>query len=532
MANVDCFPEEVNVLTLNCWGIPYVSQARIYRLEEIGRHIVKADPQPHIVGLQECFSRKDFERIQQETRSILPYSKQYFAGPLGTGLVLLSRWPIEETSMTRYPLNGSPTALFHGDWYAGKGVAYARIRYGKEPDNVIDIFNTHLHAYYPGNEYVCHRVSQAWELAKLLQDASRRRHGRALVILLGDLNADPTSLPYHILKSFAPVMRDTWLQYSVQHKQSPSGDQGFSSNTRGKDVDIQSGVTYGSPCNTWMWTRAQRARYLKRPVTSTSEFIVPAEVGREQAVRIDYVLASVSPLQFTAMSRDHKDIEIDPSTDGFGGRSDAGKIRSVKEGSGVWTVKLAKVGMVDRHPVLGCSLSDHFSVETTLAFRQVEQGGPERQDLLDEPSGSVLITSIEPEEAMGSKTRVQTLQGVAADVTSTPGGTFGELDDVGLLDEILHVLNDFDKIRRWQARWRRVRLGVASTVLAGSLVGVWVVNAPGWARFLLALAGALASAFVALDIWARLSLTSAETAALGELEWEVRNVKRSQGVRG
>ncbi|KAI1165993.1 Endonuclease/exonuclease/phosphatase [Nemania serpens] len=99
MATADARLMEVNILTLNCWGIPFVSQEYSRRLAEIGRHIANADPIPHIVGLQECFLRKDFERICRETHHILPYTKYYSAGPFGAGLAILSRWPIEDTSM-------------------------------------------------------------------------------------------------------------------------------------------------------------------------------------------------------------------------------------------------------------------------------------------------------------------------------------------------------------------------------------------------------------------------------------------------
>ncbi|KAI0897316.1 DNase I-like protein [Annulohypoxylon nitens] len=505
MAGVDCLPEEINVLSLNVWGIPYISQDRTTRIEEIGRQIVKANPQPHIVGLQECFSRGDFDRIHQETRSILPYSKQYFAGPLGTGLVLLSRWPIEETSVTRYPLNGSPTALFHGDWYAGKGVAYARVRYGKGPDDVINVFNTHLHAYYSGNEYLCHRVSQAWELAKILRAASRKCHGKALTILLGDLNAEPTSLPYRILEHFVPDMHDTWLQDSLRRTQGVRADQ----EAWWTDADVQSGVTYGSPRNTWMWTRAQRARYREEEGNSTGEVNFP-EVGREEAVRIDYVFASVQP-----------DTKNDPATDKVGERK--GNNSSIIQDVDGWTVKSAKVGMMDRHPVLGCSLSDHLSVEVTLAFKktkQVEESMRNRESV-DEPTNSGSGVLARSKEGSKSKTHVHELE-----ETMAADELLRKPDIVKLLDEILHVLEDSGEIQKRSAWWRKVRLSIACIVLAGSLAGVWVVGEPGWARLLLALAGASASTIAALDIWANISLISAETAALGEFEWEIRNIKR------
>lgn len=86
----------------------------------------------------------DYVAIRRATSHVLPYGKFYFSGPLGGGLAVLSRWPIEESSMVRYPLNGRPTAFWRGDWYVGKGVACARIRYGPGPKHVMQVLNTHV----------------------------------------------------------------------------------------------------------------------------------------------------------------------------------------------------------------------------------------------------------------------------------------------------------------------------------------------------------------------------------------------------
>lgn len=49
--------------------------------------------------------------------------------------------------MFRYPLNGRPTAFFRGDWFVGKGVASARIRYGPALKDVVEVFTTHVSCY-------------------------------------------------------------------------------------------------------------------------------------------------------------------------------------------------------------------------------------------------------------------------------------------------------------------------------------------------------------------------------------------------
>jgi sphingomyelin phosphodiesterase 2 len=137
-------PTEINVITLNCWGLKFISKFHNERLLEIGKHIANANPVPQIVGLQECWTQKDYQAIRKETKHILPFGKFYHSGIFGGGLAILSKWPIEESSMFRYPLNGRPTAFFRGDWYVGKGVACARIRFGPGVKDIAEVFTTHV----------------------------------------------------------------------------------------------------------------------------------------------------------------------------------------------------------------------------------------------------------------------------------------------------------------------------------------------------------------------------------------------------
>ncbi|KAA6413432.1 MAG: sphingomyelinase family [Lasallia pustulata] len=209
MSHQQELPQTINVLTLNCWGLKFLATLRKERLSEIGRRIATADPVPEIVGLQECWTQEDYQSIRTQTRNLLPHGKFYHSGIFGGGLAILSRWPIEESSMVRYPLNGRPTAFFRGDWFVGKGVACARIRIGPATHDVAEVFTTHLHAPYerePHDSYICHRTAQAWEIAKLMRGAAERGH---LVIALGDFNMTPSSLAYRLITAHAPVS-DAW----------------------------------------------------------------------------------------------------------------------------------------------------------------------------------------------------------------------------------------------------------------------------------------------------------------------------------
>ncbi|KAG5917175.1 hypothetical protein E4U42_007366, partial [Claviceps africana] len=117
----DAPPSEITLLTLNCWGLLHISALRRPRLVEIGRQIALLDPRPHIVCLQECWVHEDYLAVRDATRDMLPHGKFYHSGSFGGGLAILSRWPLEESCMFPYSLNGRPTAFWRGDWYVGKG---------------------------------------------------------------------------------------------------------------------------------------------------------------------------------------------------------------------------------------------------------------------------------------------------------------------------------------------------------------------------------------------------------------------------
>ncbi|KAJ4366513.1 phospholipase C type enzyme [Ascochyta clinopodiicola] len=329
-------PTSLRVLSLNCWGLKYIATLRNERLTEIGRQIAAADPRPDIVGLQECWTQQDYDAIRELTKGILPYGKFYHSGCFGGGLAILSRWPIEESNMVRYPLNGRPAAFYRGDWFVGKGVACARIRIGPAPKDVAEVFTTHLHAPYeaePHDSYICHRTAQAWEIAKLMRAASERGH---LVIGMGDFNMIPMSLAHRIIETHAPV-RDVWR---ILHPHSSHGAardkveqlRGLPMPNAEFNVSVN-GTTCDSAFNTWRWNEAHKKRLKK----GENVQIDPA-VDDPSAKRLDYVFFS---------SARHHDTETGEET-------------------AEWELKEANVGMTMRHPTLHCSLSDHFSVECTL----------------------------------------------------------------------------------------------------------------------------------------------------------------------
>lgn len=67
-------------------------------------------------------------------------------GALGAGLAIFTRFPIIETAVYPYSLNGAPIDVAAGDWFVGKAAASATILHpllGK-----VQVFNTHV-SYRP-----------------------------------------------------------------------------------------------------------------------------------------------------------------------------------------------------------------------------------------------------------------------------------------------------------------------------------------------------------------------------------------------
>ncbi|KAK9479370.1 Endonuclease/exonuclease/phosphatase [Lipomyces japonicus] len=276
------------LLTLNCWGLKYVSKFRQQRMHYIARQIALADAD--IVALQECWVAADYDYIRKHTRNKFAYAKYFYSGILaGSGLVVLSKFPIESVSMIPYVINGRPSAFFRGDWYVGKGIASAVIRH---PSGVpIEIFNTHMHAPYgPGDaSYVCHRTSQAWQLARQIRAAVERGH---LVVAVGDFNSKPESVTYSLLTERAGL-HDSW---TTVHGTSSAHirPETLSPN----DQIISLGVTCDSLLNTW---RSDR--------------------DISEAKRLDYCfhaphLSTVTDIQVTFIER-VPDLNVSPS-DHFG----------------------------------------------------------------------------------------------------------------------------------------------------------------------------------------------------------------------
>ena len=482
----------IRVLSLNCWGLKYISAYRHERLGEIGRRIATSFPAQDIVGLQECWTEADYASIRDQTRGILPYGKFYYSGIFGGGLVILSRWPIEESAVYRYPLNGRPTAFFRGDWFVGKGVACARIRmpgYTSSATSdregnaqMIEVFNTHLHAPYesePNDSYICHRTAQAWEIAKLMRHASERG---SLVIGLGDFNMVPLSFAHMLIESRGSV-KDVWRVLRPHSSIGASHDSlerdrrkrlNLSAAPTVQESVFEHGHTCDSALNTWRWSETQQKDLRKGEETRIMD-----DANDPRAKRLDYIF--------------------------FGG---------LERG---WTVAEARVTMTERHPELKCSLSDHFAVEATI----VEDDGSQMTlNRLTNGNGVAVGTTV---ESLGTEEIEEKDIERAASAPKVPARL-----EASLYEEVLKMVHTYTLRER---RQRRLRLGhflASSAISIACFVAIWWSRS-NYVSFILILLSSLGLMAGTVDGLIGGLFVGSELRALKEFEWEVRNAIELSG---
>ncbi|KAI8980807.1 Endonuclease/exonuclease/phosphatase, partial [Pilobolus umbonatus] len=237
------FSNELSVLSLNCWGLYIVAKKREFRLHSIADRLSEEDYD--IVALQEVWVLEDFDYIKETVSHKLPYSKYFYSGTMGSGLAILSRYPILSSSYLKFTLAGRPLKIFQGDFYVGKGCGCVCIDH---PDiGLLDVYTTHLQAEYGDViEYEAQRITECWQIANSVRtSAAQGRH----VILAGDFNSVPASCCYKILTEHG-FMVDTWLE--VKKDGLEDDFRLLHSNDLAPSECIQRfGITCDSPVNTW-----------------------------------------------------------------------------------------------------------------------------------------------------------------------------------------------------------------------------------------------------------------------------------------
>ncbi|NXY00262.1 NSMA phosphodiesterase, partial [Centropus bengalensis] len=147
----------------------------------------------------QVWSEQDYSDLKARLESCYPFSHYFRSGVIGSGLCVFSRFPILDTLLYQYSLNGYPYMLQHGDWFCGKSVGLVII---KISGIIFNVYVTHLHAEYSREKdaYLPHRLVQAWELAQFIRHTSKAAD---VVLLGGDLNMHPEDVGVRLLRGWA-----------------------------------------------------------------------------------------------------------------------------------------------------------------------------------------------------------------------------------------------------------------------------------------------------------------------------------------
>lgn len=204
----------INVFIQNIWGLPVIASDLIERVDKLASVI--RTKKYDIIVIVELWSQRERDVIYNAAKDADMHYHHYFSPGIGfimfpliagTGILILSKYPIIETLYRRFAVNGDPYMIHHADFYGAKGCGLARI---KTCCGIIDLFVTHPQASYTDKrtDYLSCRVAQAFELAQFVRIASKS----SFVILAGDFNSCPNEITHRILKEIVPTIKDSWLE--------------------------------------------------------------------------------------------------------------------------------------------------------------------------------------------------------------------------------------------------------------------------------------------------------------------------------
>ncbi len=205
-------PLTLRVVTYNIQALWVVGTNRPARMKAIAAKLVELDPD--IAGLQEVFVKEDRDLLLSHLAdSRLKHFQYYPSGLVGSGLLIASAYPIKEVFFHRYTAAGDWYKLWEGDWWAGKGVALARIEL-PDGNGWFDFYTTHAQADYGDPANVDVRTTQMAELVDFVNES----HVKGVPgILVGDVNCSIGERDYEIAIKGARLVRAMSVPSKIDH---------------------------------------------------------------------------------------------------------------------------------------------------------------------------------------------------------------------------------------------------------------------------------------------------------------------------
>ncbi|KAG5420316.1 ISC1 [Candida metapsilosis] len=333
--------ESIKLLTFNTWGLKLVSKHRKQRLRAIANKL--ADPKDaeddyDIVALQEVWCEEDWDYFDQVCKERYPFRRFFKAGIIsGPGLCVLSKIPITETFLYRFPINGRPSAFFRGDWFVGKSIAVTMFQPHQDGALPIALLNSHMHAPYGHGDasYSTHRACQAWDFAKIVRMLKKAGHA---VIQVGDLNSKPESLPYKIF-TIEGGLSDSW---NVLHGDKIVSTQQLHLLSPEQQVSL-AGVTCNSRLNTWR---------KERPMTEACRLdyaLIDANCITPVNARVKFTETLTPPLRCSYS--DHFAYSVEFNVASKGSYSDKIETHSPEERGAIYKELLSEISHYRSHTI-------------------------------------------------------------------------------------------------------------------------------------------------------------------------------------
>lgn len=183
----------VRVVTFNIKDMYWLSEHRGPRMAALGALLAAAEPD--VVCLQEAFVGGDVATIAEALAGVgVAHAVDFPAGVVGSGLCVLSRFPVAERYFLKFARNGAMLDTRGGDWWAGKGVALARLQVA--PGEFLDVYNTHMICGLGPADLHWHRQAQVRELASFVVGAAAEN---VPALLMGDFNCSGGTREFEFL---------------------------------------------------------------------------------------------------------------------------------------------------------------------------------------------------------------------------------------------------------------------------------------------------------------------------------------------
>lgn len=185
----------LRVLTFNVWGLKigpfHIARDIQARMDRIASALHRSESD--VIVLQEVWCASIAKFLIRE--SGYPYhvyqpGRGTLRGPLGNGLLMLSRLPIVHTQALRFHHCTSPD-----EWFVGKGAVAADIHTAQ---GAVRVINTHLGS----GKRPLHVTMRLQQLRQLQSWVAGLEHHLPSVIA-GDFNFSPSSLEYCVFRHWA-----------------------------------------------------------------------------------------------------------------------------------------------------------------------------------------------------------------------------------------------------------------------------------------------------------------------------------------